>query len=188
VIVPIFKNNERNIVIEESKRLLAELKEQEFRAILDDREDYTAGWKFNDWEIKGVPLRINIGLRDIKNQKIEIVRRDTGEKLLINRKDSIENINYYLDEIQKFLFRRAKKIQDENIIKISHYDEMKRILKEKGGFIIADWCEKEECENNIKNDTGADIRLIPFNESNSKNKCIYCNMNSTKTVVFAKAY
>ena len=188
VIVPIFKNKERDVVIEESKKLLTELKKREFRVILDDREEYTAGWKFNDWEIKGVPLRINIGIRDIKNKNLEIVRRDTGEKISINREDCSERVYFYLDQIQKLLFDKAKEFQDNNIIKTSNYEEMKIILKEKGGFILADWCEKEECENSIKNDTGADIRLIPFDKSDSENKCIFCNTHSKKTVIFAKAY
>ena len=188
VIVPIFKNKDRDIVIEESKKLLAELKKKEFRVVLDDREEYTAGWKFNDWEIKGVPLRINIGIRDIKNKNLEIVRRDTGEKILINREDCSEHVYFYLDQIQKLLYDKAKEIQDNNIIKTSNYEEMKIILKEKGGFIIADWCEEEECEISIKNDSGADIRLIPFDKSDSENKCIFCNEHSKKTVIFAKAY
>jgi prolyl-tRNA synthetase len=189
VIVPIFKNKDRDIVVEESKKLLAELKKKEFRVILDDREEYTAGWKFNDWEIKGVPLRINIGIRDIKNKNLEIVRRDTGEKILINREDCSDRVTFYLDQIQRMLFEKAKKIQDNNIIKVFDYEEMKIILKEKGGFIVADWCEKEECEINIKNDTGADIRLVSFNNKpDSQNKCIYCNADSKKTVIFGKAY
>jgi prolyl-tRNA synthetase len=87
------------------------------------------------------------------------------------------------------LFEKAKEIQDNNIIKVFDYEEMKIILKEKGGFILADWCEKEECEINIKKDTGADIRLVPFNNKpDSQNKCIYCNADSKKTVIFGKAY
>jgi prolyl-tRNA synthetase len=87
------------------------------------------------------------------------------------------------------LFEKAKEMQDNNIIKVSNYQEMKNILKEKGGFILADWCEKEDCEIDIKNDTGADIRLIPFNNKpDSEDKCIYCNAHSKKTVIFAKAY
>jgi len=188
VIVPIFKNKERAIVIEESKKLFVELKNLDFRVIVDDREEYTAGWKFNDWEVKGVPLRINIGIRDINNNNLEIVRRDTGEKILIKRVDCIKSVHFYLDQIQKSLFEKAKNIQDNNIIKISNYEEMKKILNEKGGFILADWCEKEECENSIKNETGADIRLIPLEKYSSNNKCIYCNENSKQTVIFAKAY
>ena len=188
VIVPIFKNKERAIVIEESKKLFVELKNLDFRVIVDDREEYTAGWKFNDWEVKGVPLRINIGIRDIKNNNLEIVRRDTGEKILIKRVDCIKSVHFYLDQIQKSMFEKAKNIQDNNIIKISNYEEMKKILNEKGGFILADWCEKEECENSIKNETGADIRLIPLEKYASDNKCIYCNENSKLTVIFAKAY
>lgn len=188
VIVPIFKNKERAIVIEESKKLFVELKNLDFRVIVDDREEYTAGWKFNDWEVKGVPLRINIGIRDINNNNLEIVRRDTGEKILIKRVDCIKSVHFYLDQIQKSMFEKAKNIQDNNIIKISNYEEMKKILNEKGGFILADWCEKEECENSIKNETGADIRLIPLEKYSSNNKCIYCNENSKQTVIFAKAY
>lgn len=188
VIVPIFKNKERAIVIEESKKLFVELKNLDFRVIVDDREEYTAGWKFNDWEVKGVPLRINIGIRDINNNNLEIVRRDTGEKILIKRVDCIKSVHFYLDQIQKSMFEKAKNIQDNNIIKISNYEEMKKILNEKGGFILADWCEKEECENSIKNETGADIRLIPLEKYSSDNKCIYCNENSKQMVIFAKAY
>ncbi len=188
VIVPIFKNKERAIVIEESKKLFVELKNLDFRVIVDDREEYTAGWKFNDWEVKGVPLRINIGIRDINNNNLEIVRRDTGEKILIKRVDCIKSVHFYLDQIQKSMFEKAKNIQDNNIIKISNYEEMKKILNEKGGFILADWCEKEECENSIKNETGADIRLIPLEKYSSDNKCIYCNEDSKQTVIFAKAY
>jgi prolyl-tRNA synthetase len=188
VIVPIFKNKERDIVIEESKKLLVELQNVDLRVIVDDREEYTAGWKFNDWEVKGVPLRINIGIRDIENNNLELVKRDTGEKILIKRVDCIKSVHFYLDQIQKSMFEKAKNIQDNNIIKISNYEEMKKILNEKGGFILADWCEKEECENNIKNETGADIRLIPLEKYDSDNKCIYCNENSKKTVLFAKAY
>jgi prolyl-tRNA synthetase len=188
VIVPIFKNKERAIVIEESKKLFVELKNLDFRVIVDDREEYTAGWKFNDWEVKGVPLRINIGIRDINNNNLEIVRRDTGEKILIKRVDCIKSVHFYLDQIQKSMFEKAKNIQDNNIIKISNYEEMKKILNEKGGFILADWCEKEKCENSIKNETGADIRLIPLEKYSSNNKCIYCNGNSKQTVIFAKAY
>jgi len=188
VIVPIFKNKERDLVIEESKKLLVELNNLGFRVVFDDREGYTAGWKFNDWEVKGVPLRINIGLRDINNKNIEIVRRDTGEKYIIKRETCINSVDFYLHEIQKSLLDKAKKIQDNNILKVSNYNEMKKILNEKGGFILADWCEKEECENSIKNETGADIRLIPFEKYISDNKCIYCNEHSKKTVIFAKSY
>ena len=188
VIVPIFKNKERDLVIEESKKLLVELNNLGFRVVFDDWEGYTAGWKFNDWEVKGVPLRINIGLRDINNKNIEIVRRDTGEKYIIKRETCIKSVDFYLHEIQKSLLEKAKNMQDNNILKISNYNEMKKILNEKGGFILADWCEKEECENSIKNETGADIRLIPFEKYISDNKCIYCNEQSKKTVIFAKSY
>ncbi len=188
VIVPIFKNKERDLVIEESKKLLVELNNLGFRVVFDDREGYTAGWKFNDWEVKGVPLRINIGLRDINNKNIEIVRRDTGERYIIKRETCIKAVDFYLHEIQKSLLDKAKNIQDNNILKVSNYNEMKKILNEKGGFILADWCEKEECENSIKNETGADIRLIPFEKYISDNKCIYCNEQSKKTVIFAKSY
>ncbi len=188
VIVPIFKNKDRDIVIEESKKLLDELKQKELRVLLDDRDEYTAGWKFNDWEIKGVPLRINIGIRDIKNKKIELVRRDTGEKIVMDREICSDRIFSFLSLTQNFLYDNAKERQNNDTINTTNYDEMKNILKNKGGFILANWCENEECENNIKNDTGADIRLVKFEKLDSNGKCIYCNTDSEKTVIFAKAY
>ncbi|MGE0242881.1 MAG: proline--tRNA ligase [Nitrososphaeraceae archaeon] len=188
VIVPIFKNKDRDIVIEESKKLLDELKQKELRVLLDDRDEYTAGWKFNDWEIKGVPLRINIGIRDIKNKKIELVRRDTGEKIVIDREVCSDRIFSFLSLTQNFLYDNAKERQHNDTISTTNYDEMKNILKNKGGFILAYWCENEECESNIKNDTGADIRLVKFEKLDSNGKCIYCNTDSEKTVIFAKAY
>lgn len=188
VIVPIFKNKDRDIVIEESKKLLDELKQKELRVLLDDRDEYTAGWKFNDWEIKGVPLRINIGIRDIKNKKIELVRRDTGEKIVIDREVCSDRIFSFLSLTQNFLYDNAKERQHNDTISTTNYDEMKKILKNKGGFILANWCENEECESNIKNDTGADIRLVKFEKLDSNGKCIYCNTDSEKTVIFAKAY
>lgn len=188
VIVPIFKNKDRDIVIEESKKLLDELKQKELRVLLDDRDEYTAGWKFNDWEIKGVPLRINIGIRDIKNKKIELVRRDTGEKIVLDREVCSDRIFSFLSLTQNFLYDNAKERQHNDTISTTNYDEMKKILKNKGGFILANWCENEECESNIKNDTGADIRLVKFEKLDSNGKCIYCNTDSEKTVIFAKAY
>ncbi|MGE3858887.1 MAG: proline--tRNA ligase [Nitrososphaeraceae archaeon] len=188
VIVPIFKNKDRDIVIEESKKLLDELKQKELRVLLDDRDEYTAGWKFNDWEIKGVPLRINIGIRDIKNKKIELVRRDTGEKIVLDREVCSDRIFSFLSLTQNFLYDNAKERQHNDTISTTNYDEMKNILKNKGGFILAYWCENEECESNIKNDTGADIRLVKFEKLDSNGKCIYCNTDSEKTVIFAKAY
>lgn len=188
VIVPIFKNKDRDIVIEESKKLLDELKQKELRVLLDDRDEYTAGWKFNDWEIKGVPLRINIGIRDIKNKKIELVRRDTGEKIVMDREICSDRIFSFLSLTQNFLYDNAKERQNNDTINTTNYDEMKNILKDKGGFILANWCENEECENNIKNETGADIRLVKFEKLDSNGKCIYCNTDSEKTVIFAKAY
>ena len=139
-------------------------------------------------KLKEVPIRINIGLRDINNKNVEIVRRDTGEKILIKRIDCSKALNFYLQQIQTSLLEKAKKMHDTNIIKVSNYAEMKKILNEKGGFIVANWCEKEECENSVKNETGADIRLVPFEDYSSDNKCIYCNKHSKKTVIFAKAY
>jgi prolyl-tRNA synthetase len=131
VIVPIFKNKDRDIVIEESKKLLDELKQKELRVLLDDRDEYTAGWKFNDWEIKGVPLRINIGIRDIKNKKIELVRRDTGEKIVMDREICSDRIFSFLSLTQNFLYDNAKERQNNDTINTTNYDEMKTIQTQK---------------------------------------------------------
>src|SRR5215469_760687 len=160
------------------------------RVIVDDRDEYTSGWKFNEWEIKGVPLRINLGPRDIKNAELELVRRDTMLKWTTKESDVVDSVTSILDEIQTNLLNRAKEIQRQYISRTNSYDTFKSILDAKGGFIYTHWCGEQSCEIKIKEETGADLRVIPFEckEDQVTNLCIYCGEPSNKIAIFGRAY
>ena len=188
VIVPIFyKVEERENVLKVAHELKVNLIKEKIRAILDDREWYTPGWKFNEWELKGVPLRIEIGPRDLKEKTITLVRRDTGERIAVKFEDAINEIKSTLDKIHSYLYNKAKKFLEGSILTVKNYDEFKEAIA-KGGFIRACWCLKNECEEKIKDETGATIRLIPLNKEEVFSKCIYCNEDAREVVYFAKAY
>jgi prolyl-tRNA synthetase len=190
IIIPIYKSKDEQIVNSSVDELHIELKKSGIRAHLDNREEYTAGWKFNEWEIKGVPLRINIGPRDIENRKVELVRRDTKEKILVDRVQLTEHVISLLEEIQSNLLDRAKKLLEDNITKTTSYDILKSTVQNKGGFILSGWCSNRQCEDKIKEETGADIRVIPFKgqEESSSTICIYCRQPAKKIAIFGRSY
>jgi prolyl-tRNA synthetase len=188
VIVPIHKDKDAKAVKEKAGEIESELKKAGIRAHMDGRDEYTSGWKFNEWEMKGVPLRINIGLRDIEKGQVEFVRRDTKEKAPGDRAKLVESTRSLLDNIQTSLFSRAKAFLEQNISRPSNYGEFKSIIEGKGGFVLAGWCGREECERKIKDDTGADIRVLPFDQKDKPDKCIYCGQESKKAAIFARAY
>jgi prolyl-tRNA synthetase len=158
------------------------------RVYLDGRDEYTSGWKFNEWEMKGVPLRINIGARDIEKGQVEFVRRDTKEKMPGERAKLVDTASELLADIQVSLLSRAKAFLNENIYRPAAYGEFKSILEGKGGFVLAGWCGREVCEERIKEDTGADIRVLPFDQNDVPAKCIYCGQEGKKAAIFARAY
>jgi prolyl-tRNA synthetase len=190
IIIPIYKDKDEEMVKSSADELLIELKKSGIRAHLDKRDQYTAGWKFNEWEIKGVPLRINIGPRDIENHKLELVRRDSKEKILVDRAKLNEHVLSLLNEIQNNLLNKAKKLLEDSITKATTYDILKSTVQNKGGFVLCGWCADRQCEDKIKEETGADIRVIPFTgqeESRSTN-CIYCHRPAKKIAIFARSY
>ena len=185
VIVPVAANKEG--VIEKA----AELKEQlnnYFRVELDDRMQYTPGYKFNYWEMKGVPIRIEIGPRDIQNNKCVLVRRDTLEKIDVSLDDLTANITKLLDEIQQNMYNMCK----DNMIKrtsVAHnMEEFKKELEENQGFIKAMFCGNPECEEKINELTGAKSRCIPFEEEKVDNKCVFCGKEAKNMVIWARQY
>jgi prolyl-tRNA synthetase len=190
VIVPIFRGENAKFVISKAKEVAQELGEVNLRVHVDERDGYTAGWKFNEWELKGVPLRINIGPRDVEMDQVELVRRDTLEKSLIAHGRLTESVLSILEKIQSNLLLRAKKQLEDNLFKTTDYTTLKDILGRKGGFILTGWCGDQECEVKIKEETTADIRLIPFQgqEMSEASVCIYCKRPSKKMAFFAKAY
>lgn len=188
VIVPIYRDRDAQLVIEHAKGIESDLRQAGVRVHMDGRSEYTSGWKFNEWEMKGVPLRINIGPRDIEKGTVELVRRDTKEKTLGERKSVLETTKQLLDVIQKNLYDKAYVLLKDKISRPSDYDEFKSIIESKGGFLSAGWCGSVECEERIKEETGADIRVIPFDQTGIPPKCILCGRPSEKVAMFARAY
>jgi prolyl-tRNA synthetase len=190
VIVPIFRDKDAELVISKTNELAYDLRKSDIRVHVDQRKEYTAGWKFNEWEIKGVPLRINVGPRDIEKDQAELVRRDISEKSFVKRVNLSESVISILKQIQNNLFFQAKKQLEENTTEAANYDTLKSVLEMKGGFISAGWCGDQECESKIKEETGADIRVIPFEgqKFSESRVCIYCSKPSKIVAVFARAY
>jgi prolyl-tRNA synthetase len=190
VIVPIYKDITKERVISAAINLQKMLNEAGIRAHLDSRDEYTSGWKFNDWETKGVPLRVNLGPRDIENDQLEMVRRDTFEKNTIKSVDAIDKINEILVSIQSRLLDQAKRRMNEKTSGASTLDEAKLLLEDQGGFISTHWCGRVECEEKLKEETSADIRLIPFEgqDSLSDKSCIICGLKAKSMIVIGRAY
>jgi len=189
VIVPIYyKEEEKKTIFKKSREIFEVLTKNGINTMLDDRVEYTPGWKFNEWELKGVPLRIEVGPKDIKKKQFVIVRRDNSEKIVVGEKELVKKIKILLKDIQKELFQKAKKFLKENTTTVKDYEELKKVLKKKGGFIRASWCSEQHCEERIKLETGATIRTIPFKKEKIFGKCIYCGKKAKEVVYFAKAY
>ena len=167
--------------------LIKEFKSKKIRYYIDNREQYTVGYKFNEWEMKGVPIRLEVGPRDIANNQAVIARRDTNEKESIDILQSSNIVNNYLDEIQANLFKQAKQFMDNNTFDISDYSEFKSKLHE-GGFLRCGWDGSIETENKIKEETKATIRCILFEQNISGMKCIYSGKPAKFEVIFSKAY
>ena len=189
VIVPIFfSEEEKKMVDAKAKEVQIKLKAIRLSVEYDARQQFTPGWKFNEWEMKGVPLRIEIGPRDVKAGKIVTVMRDTGEKSSIRLEDLETEVPKLLDTIQTNLFQNAKRFLEEHTQKISDYEAFKQTIRENGGFLNACWCSVQDCEDRIKEETGATIRAIPFEQEHAWSTCIYCGKPADKVVYFARAY
>jgi prolyl-tRNA synthetase len=190
VIVPIYKTeDDKNRVIERCRSIVAELKNSGIRVHLDDRDQHTPGFKFNYWEQKGVPVRLNIGPKDVDKNVVEVARRDTGEKTRDVSQENIGNtINELLVKVQQAIFDRALALRKDNTVSVSNYDEFKAKLKEKNCFIEAYFAGSNEDELKIKEETKATIRAIPFNQPESEGKCFYTGKPATKKVLLAIAY
>jgi prolyl-tRNA synthetase len=189
VIVPIFyTEKERVAVLKKANGIFELLENNGIRTIIDDRMEYTPGWKFNEWEMKGVPVRLEIGPKDVKQRQLVLVRRDTGGKMTVKEKDVVKEINSLLEDMQKNLFKRAKKFLEEHTTTVRDFNEFKKTLEEKGGFVRACWCGEEKCEEKIKEETSATIRLIPFEKEKVFSDCIYCGKKAKEVVYFSKSY
>ncbi len=189
VIIPIYKGAEQletiSIVVDKIKKELADFGVS-FK--YDDRDNLKPGYKFNEYELKGVPIRIAIGPRDLENNVVELARRDTLEKTIVPMKDINKYIKSTLKEIQKNLFDKAYNFREEHITEVDTFDKFKSVLSTKGGFVSAHWDGTLDTEQAIKKETKATIRCIPFSDKNRQGVCVYSGKPSSQRVLFAKAY
>ena len=189
VIVPIYKGDEqKNEVLDHAKKLYEDLDAAGVRVKLDDRDTHTPGYKFNDYELKGVPIRLGIGPKDIEKGTVELARRDNLTKSFVSQDDLASHVNNLLSEIQSNLFDRALAFRESHTTVCDSYEDFKKVLDSKGGFISAHWDGTVETEMKIKQETKATIRCIPNNTEKEEGKCIFSGKPSGQRVLFAKAY
>ncbi len=188
VLVPIaYSPEDKKMALTRLEKLAHDLKAKNLRVRLDDREDKTPGFKYNEWESKGVPLRIEVGLKDLANQGVTIARRDTGEKDFVADDKIIARVLSVLDEIHANLLARARRFMEENTHSVKTFDEFKKLMDASRGFVKAAWCEDARCEEAIKEETGATIRVIPF-DAHAEGKCVYCSGKAKTNAFFARSY
>jgi len=193
VIIPIYHSDEeKDYILKWCDAIRQNLERSHIRVHLDDRDQVTPGFKFNEWEMKGVPIRVELGPKDLERGKFVLVRRDNGQKHEIQMVDveirkSVDAVENELDKIHNDMFANAKKILDERTATLETYDEFKSEL-EKGILIKAPICDNPSCEEKVKEETGADIRVIPDGCEDDSSKCIYCDGQSKIRPLFARGY
>jgi prolyl-tRNA synthetase len=189
VIVPIYKNPEQlNQISEYAAKIKTALESKGIKVKYDNRDTFKPGWKFSEYEFKGVPIRLAIGPRDLENQTVEVARRDTLEKDNLQIADIGSKIEHLLEQIQKKLYHKALAFRENNTYAVDTWDEFKDIIENKGGFILAHWDGTTETEEKIKEETKATIRTIPLDGKLENGNCVYSGKPSKQRVVFARAY
>ncbi len=189
VIVPIFKGEEQKALLDEKiHAMVASFKAAGIRVKYDDSDNQRPGWKFAEYELKGVPVRIAVGPRDLENNQVEIARRDTKEKTTVSMEGITDTVTQLLADIQSNLFNRAKKYRDEHITKVDTWEDFIAVLDTKAGFVSAHWDGTPETEEKIKEMTKATIRCIPLNNEQEAGACILTGNPSVQRVLFARAY
>ncbi|MBL0234546.1 MAG: proline--tRNA ligase [Chitinophagaceae bacterium] len=189
VIVPIYKGEEQKKLIDEKvNAIMKELKSYGIRVKYDDKDNARPGWKFAEYELKGVPVRMAIGARDLEQNVVELARRDTREKSTVSLDGISDHIRQLLEDVQQAMFDKAQKFRDEHITEVNSKEEFIRLLDEKGGFLSAHWDGSTETEDAIKEATKATIRCIPLNNKQEEGKCVWTGKPSSQRVLFARAY
>lgn len=189
VIVPIYKGEQGKAVVDEkANAIISALKAKGIRVKYDDNDNARPGWKFAEYELKGVPVRIALGQRDIENNVVELARRDTKEKTSVSLDGLDQYVVELLEEMQQHLYNKALAFRTESTREANSWEEFVKILDEKGGFVSAHWDGTEETEDKIKEQTKATIRCIPINNKQEEGKCILTGAPSTQRVLFARAY
>ncbi|MBU1350236.1 proline--tRNA ligase [Patescibacteria group bacterium] len=189
VIIPIYKTEEEKENIHKNIDIIKkDLLSVNLEIKIDDRDNVSPGFKFNEWEKKGVPLRIEIGPKDVEKKQVVLVRRDSGEKKFVLMTDLKKIANDELLDIQNNLLRKAKDFRSKNSFVIDDYKEVIKILKQHGGYIYSHWCGDQACEEKIKAETKATIRCLVLEQEDEVGECVVCNKKSERRVIFAKAY
>ena len=188
VIVPIPRGDWRATVLPRARDIAAALRQAGVRVVLDDREEYKPGWKFSEWEMRGVPLRLEIGPRDIEQQQVLLARRDTREKLTAPMEGLAGRVTGLLDAVQAALFERAVAFRDSHTVRTASGDEFRRAFQGRPGFVIAPWCGSADCEAQIKADTQATIRNLAFDLPPASGACVRCGRAGLTDAWFAKSY
>ena len=189
VLIPIyFKTGESASITTKTQSIADVLTKSGFEVRADFRDQYTPGWKFHEWELKGVPLRIEIGPKDVEKKQVVLVKRDTMQKIFVRDEEIVNEVKRCLEETQSNLLAKAKSTLDASIGQAENYDQLKKMVEGKGGFVHACWCGSPECEEAIKNETGATIRTIPLTQEQTFTSCVYCAKPATKVAYFARSY
>jgi prolyl-tRNA synthetase len=186
VIIPIAQKKEG--VLEKANELFDKIKSSGIRVELDDSTENSTGWKFNQYEMKGYPIRIEIGPRDIENNQAVAVRRDKLEKEVISLDNIEETLNKMLDDMQKDLFEKAKAHREANTYVVTDYEQYKKDLPNKPGFAKMMWCGERACEDKLKEETGASIRCMPFEQEQLGDVCHICGKEAKTMIYAARAY
>ncbi|WEK56154.1 MAG: proline--tRNA ligase [Candidatus Cohnella colombiensis] len=188
IMIPIGPPKTRDVVIGKTDELYAQLKAAGIRVRIDDRADISPGWKFNEYEMRGIPIRLELGPRDLENGQCVLVSRVSGEKKAVALDNLVAEVESLLAQIHTDMYERASKFRDENTYSVDTLDEYKAAMEEKRGFALAGWCGSDACENQVKEETGATSRNIPFEPEETKSTCLVCGDAAKHTVVFARAY
>lgn len=188
VIVPIPRGNWKETVLPKAQEIKAALVALGLRVYIDDRDSQTPGWKFNEWEMRGVPLRMEIGPKDLEKQTVVLARRDTREKSFVPMDGIAEHVKALLDTIQQALYDRAVAYRAEHTSSTASYDEFRQIMEGRPGFVVSPWCGSATCEAEIKTETQATIRNIPFETEPASGVCIKCGAPAVASAWFAKSY
>ncbi len=185
IIVPIAQHKAG--VLDKANELYKTLKDS-FRTQMDDRDAYSPGWKFNEWELKGVPIRLEIGPKDIEKGQVVLVRRDTGEKSFVPMDGVKGSIDQLLKDINSNMYQKALKFREDHTYRATNMEEFLYGINTNKGFVKAMWCMDRQCEDEIKEKTGATTRCIPFEQENFSGKCVHCDREAKAMAYFAKAY
>ncbi|MBI2541165.1 proline--tRNA ligase [Candidatus Woesearchaeota archaeon] len=188
VVVPILFKENKEVIIEKAKEIAKKLKSKNYNVEFDDRDGYTPGWKFNEWELKGVPLRIEIGPKDVEAEQLVLVRRDTNEKIVIKAKDLEKKTEQMLNDIQDSLLKKAKEYLTKSIVEVHNFNDFIDAIKNKK-MPKALFCGSAECETSIKDKAeGATCRCVPFEQKPAKGHCVQCNAEAKYWAVFGRGY